>query len=336
MRPSFHPRLVNGPFDDPGLFVPLTFRKQALLFDLGDITPLAAGDLLKISHVFVSHTHMDHFIGFDRLLRLLLGRAKTLYLFGPRGFLDNLRGKLQAYTWNLVHNYEEGLVIVGTEIDHRVRTTQSFDCRKGFAPTSASTTPAGLPIAIQYPEFSVNTAILDHRTPSLAFALKERFHVNMIKPRMAELGLEPGPWVHRFKALLWEKADPETQIQIPGSGPGETAATFSIGALAPKITRITRGQKIAYVTDAAFTPENEKKIVELASKADHLFIEAAFLEADSRVAREKHHLTAYQAGTLARKAGVREISVFHHSPRYANQERLLLEEARRAFKPDVA
>jgi ribonuclease Z len=336
MRPTFHPRLVNGPFDDPGLFVPLTFRRQALLFDLGDITPLAAGDILKISHVFVTHTHMDHFIGFDRLLRLLLGRAKTLYLFGPRGFLKNLRGKLQAYTWNLVHNYEEALAIVGTEIDHQVRTTQSFDCRKGFAPTSASTAPAGLPIAIQYPEFTVNTVIIDHRIPTLAFTLKERFHVNMIKPRMAELGLEPGPWVHRFKALLLEKADPETPVQIPGSGPGEPVATFSIGALAPKITRITRGQKIAYVADAAFTPENEKKIIELAREADHLFIEAAFLEKDRRVAREKHHLTAFQAGTLARNAGVREFSVFHHSPRYANQAHLLQEEARLAFNPNVA
>jgi ribonuclease Z len=336
MRPSFHPRLVNGPFDDPGLFVPLTYRKKALLFDLGDISPLAAGDILKISHVFVTHTHMDHFIGFDQLLRLLLGRAKTLYLFGPRGFLKNLQGKLQAYTWNLVHNYEEGLTIIGTEIDHQVRTTQSFDCRKGFAPSSATTAPAGLPALIQSPAFTINTTILDHKIPSLAFAMEERFHVNMIKPCMAELGLEPGPWVHRFKTLLLERADSGTEIQIPRPGSGDTIVTFSIGDLAPKIARITRGQKIAYVADAAFTPENEKKIVELAREADHLFIEAAFLEKDRGVAREKHHLTAYQAGTLARNARVRQISVFHHSPRYMNQGNLLQEEARLAFDPNVA
>ena len=63
MRPSFLPRLVNGPFGDPGLFVPLTFQKRALLFDLGDLSRLSPGDLLKTSHVFVSHTHMDHFAG---------------------------------------------------------------------------------------------------------------------------------------------------------------------------------------------------------------------------------------------------------------------------------
>ena len=77
MRPSFHPRLINGPFNDPGLFIPFVFQNRALIFDIGNINGLSAKDILKISHAFVTHAHMDHFIGFDHLLRV-----KANYLDG--------------------------------------------------------------------------------------------------------------------------------------------------------------------------------------------------------------------------------------------------------------
>jgi len=83
MRSSFYPRLINDPFSDPGLFIPVVFERRALIFDLGELSNLSARDLLKVSHVFVTHTHMDHFIGFDTLLRLLLGRDKEIHMFGP-------------------------------------------------------------------------------------------------------------------------------------------------------------------------------------------------------------------------------------------------------------
>ncbi len=87
MKPLFLPQLVNDPFGDPGLYVEYLFEKRSFLFDLGDLRALAPRKILRISDIFVSHTHMDHFVGFDQLLRISLGREKNLRLFGPPGFV---------------------------------------------------------------------------------------------------------------------------------------------------------------------------------------------------------------------------------------------------------
>jgi ribonuclease Z len=61
MASSFEPRLINGPFGDPGLFVGMRWEGTAAVFDLGRNDGLPAAELLRASHIFVSHTHMDHF-----------------------------------------------------------------------------------------------------------------------------------------------------------------------------------------------------------------------------------------------------------------------------------
>src|SRR6516225_7022557 len=100
MRPLFHPSLVNGRYGDPTVYVETLFERRGLLFDLGEIAALPPRKLLRIDQIFVSHAHIDHFIGFDRLLRLLVGREKEINLYGPTGFIDDVHHKLSAYRWN--------------------------------------------------------------------------------------------------------------------------------------------------------------------------------------------------------------------------------------------
>ena len=52
---------------------------------------------------------------------------------------------------------------------------------------------------------------------------------------------------------------------------------------------------------------------------------------DERLARERNHLTARQAGELARAAGVGKLAPFHFSARYEGRHEELLQEAADAF-----
>ena len=77
--------LVNGRSGDPALYIETLFEKRAIMFDLGDISSLSPRKIQRVEHVFVSHAHIDHFIGFDHLLRVLVGREKIVRLYGPVG-----------------------------------------------------------------------------------------------------------------------------------------------------------------------------------------------------------------------------------------------------------
>jgi ribonuclease Z len=331
MGPSYLPRLVNSPLDDPVLYVPFRYQNRALLFDMGDIARLSARDILKISHIFITHTHMDHFIGFDRLLRIFLGRDKELVLYGPQGFLANLEGKLAGYCWNLVGNYQNRFTLQAVELHPDRAIIQCYSCRSGFAADGHVREIPFDGIVLDEPALTVKAAHLDHGIPVLGFSLHERFHINIMKGPLEDLELAPGPWLDHFKALLYCGADPETPVEIISPKKPGTGLRLPLGALKSSIARITPGQSLAYVADAAGTGENFKKIRLLAGDVDDLFIEAAFSHAHREIAKRKRHLTARQAGILARSCRVKQYHLFHYSPRYMDCPETLEAEAEEAF-----
>jgi ribonuclease Z len=333
MAPRFSPELVNDPFGDPALWIELVFDRRALLFDLGDLGPLPPRKLLRISDVFVSHMHMDHFSGFDHLLRISLGREKTLNLYGPPGVIAAVEHKLQAYTWNLVTGYDGNLTIEVAELaESGLLSKAAFQCRTRFAREARQPAQSQEGFLLQEPDLIVRAATLDHGIPSLAFALEETAHVNVLRNRLEDLGLAVGPWLRGLKsAILRGEPDP-TSIAVAW---GDTAApkpdVLPLGALR-EVATITPGRKIAYVVDAVHSAENATRIIDLAHGADVLFIETAFLESDAGRAAERKHLTARQAGTLARQARVKRIVTLHYSPRYEGRHQALVDEAEAAFR----
>jgi ribonuclease Z len=337
MRQIFRPELVNDAFGDPGLFVDFKFEKRALLFDLGDLAALPAKKILRISDVFVSHTHVDHFFGFDRLLRLCLGRHKHMRLVGPPGFCTQVEHKLSAYTWNLVGNYPGDFVLEVWEIDSlwhargmRLRCHQRFQCE----PLPARHLPDG--VLLDEAGFRVRAAFLDHGTACLGFAIEEKAHVNVWKNRLAELGLAVGPWLKELKDAVTRNAPEDTPVRACWRDRnGEHEQVLPLGTLKAEVLRLVPGEKICYVTDVAFHTDNVQRIAALAAQTTQFFIEAVFLDQDADHATRKLHLTARQAGCIARAAGAKLVIPFHFSPRYAGREAELRQEVEAAWAGSV-
>ena len=323
VRPIFHAELINRAFGDPGVFIDLKFERRALLFDIGDITVLPTRKLLRVSDVFVSHTHMDHFSGFDHLLRVCLGRDRGVSLYGPEKFISHLEHKLAAYTWNLVENYATEFVIVAHEIDSRgcvqraqFRSTSRFQ-REALPAASA---PEGM--LLETSLFRVRSVPLEHHDiTSLAFAFEERVHINVWKSRLDDLRLPTGPWLTELKTRVREGAPDSTRIKVhwrTRSGP--RVEEMELGELKQKVLEFVPGQKICYVTDVADNERNRSVLATFLQGADLLFIEAVFLDADRAHAERKAHLTARAAGAIARAAGIKSAVPFHFSPRYVGRE----------------
>lgn len=118
-------------------------------------------------------------------------------------------------------------------------------------------------------------------------------------------------------------------------GGAEQERVLSLSELKSAL-HVVPGQKIAYVTDVAWSEDNVAHIVGLVRNADLLYIEAAFMERDADHARRKCHLTARQSGEIARAANAGCVIPLHLSPRYTGEEKALLRaEVAAAFGGEV-
>jgi ribonuclease Z len=330
LTPTLHPRLLNGRGGDPAVFVEAMHAPGAVLFDCGDLAVLSTGHLLRVELLCVSHAHMDHWADFDRLLRPLIGREKTLRVVGPPGFVARLGHRLAGYTWNLVDRIPAELRVEATEVHPDTLRRTAFRLRTGFAPEPQPEADLADTV-LEIGALRLRAALLDHGTPSLGFALEETVHLNVRRSGLEARGLPTGAWLGALKDAVARGLPDDHPVPV-FARPREAAGAPSqpLGALRD-LVGVTPGQRLAYLTDFADTPANRATAIALARDADMLFIEAPFLAEDAAIAADRMHLTTRAAGTIAREAGVRRLEPFHLSPRYTGREAAWLAEIEAAF-----
>ncbi len=160
--------------------------------------------------------------------------------------------------------------------------------------------------------YAVRAFPLEHTKTCVGYTLEEDDRPGEFNPEKArELKVPCGP--------LW------SQLQ---AGKKVTAEDGSIVKPEQVLGKKRSGRKFSFVTDTLFKPS----IIDEVRNSDLLICEGMFEKALIDQAREKKHMTAVQAATIAKEANVRRMYMIHYSPRYTDRDlQVLLEEAREVW-----
>ena len=104
----FRPELKNNANEDISVFVKVSNYSGSFICECGDASNLTIKDCHEAEAIFISHTHIDHFINFDTILRHQLGIQKRIVICGPKNIAKQVQAKICGFTWNLI---QEGAIV---------------------------------------------------------------------------------------------------------------------------------------------------------------------------------------------------------------------------------
>jgi ribonuclease Z len=320
-------QVLGRPGTDNALFVKVdTGQSQTrVLFDCGDGCPhqLPTGELREVDHLCFSHLHMDHVAGFDLFFRLNFDRtAKENHIWVPHGSAEVIQRRFRGFMWNLVDEKQEGEWLVHEIAPDTIRTTK-YLAKEAFRSAHLdSDSPRRTRAIMDGAGFVLEAVLLDHGTPSVGYILREHSRVNVDTGKLLAKGLKPGPWVKQLRGPL---ALGSETVTIDG-------LEHPLGALQAELLTSTPGDSIAYLTDFRMSYATSSELAECLRGVNTVVCECQYSAADTDLAERVMHSTVDEVATMAAKAGIGRLILFHFSDRYeADARREMLDDARAIF-----
>jgi len=266
---------------------------------------------------------MDHFIGFDYLLRNKLGKKQTVEMYGISPLVDNVYCKLQGYTWNLVE-FEPQIVFRVKQLNENRFEIYNLDIKRKFAKDFEKEEEIKGDVIYENEYYRVRYAVLDHKIWVMGYSFEYKDKLFLKKEKIKELPFK-GKEIGEFKKWLENEENKGKKLKIGNK-------ELSYEYLKEEYSYIQKGIKISYITDVLYSPENKEKIINLVKNSDYLYCEAVFLEKDKEQAKKVYHLTTRQTAQIATEANVKNLIVFHFSRRYGKNKELILNEIKNYFE----
>ncbi len=161
-------------------------------------------------------------------------------------------------------------------------------------------------------DFYLETIPLIHGTKTNAYAFVEKNKLKIDKKKLEKFKIKPGKHLSEIKK--------GKNIKI--NGKLITAKDLTYGK---------KGKKISFVFDTKYC-ENAIKISE---NSDLLVCESTYSNEDKEKAKKHKHLTAEQAGKIAKKAGAKKLLLLHISQKTSKDKQRILKEAKKLFKNTI-
>lgn len=168
-------------------------------------------------------------------------------------------------------------------------------------------------VVFDHPEYQVRSFPLKHTRVCVGYAFEEKARPGVFHPERAmDCQVPRGP--------LWAKLQSGSPVEL---------ADGSVVRPEQVMGPARRGRKVSYVTDTLPV----QTISDEVAGSDLFVCEGMFEQALAETAHAKRHMTAREAAGLAAfSTGVKQLGLFHFSPRYMDKElKLLLDEAMEIF-----
>lgn len=144
--------------------------------------------------------------------------------------------------------------------------------------------------------FQIEAAFLEHGLDNIAWRITEADRRKFHKDKLEALGIR-GPQVKEL----------------------ERAGSLKVGdrlVLLDEVSWVQKGMSIAVVSDTLPC----QAAIDIAKGATLLLCESTYLEEHKELASKHYHLTAKQAATIAKEAGVQKLVLTHFSARYLHSQ----------------